>query len=210
MKHWVGLMKIGFWVCCIPYGEVYAKNLGTQGAMYEIGEQDALLLIEQRVKQMEQIGEIERQQQKLKSQMIASIEKPTPVLGLKRTEKPRTFEHDLTVTVPADMIGPKGEVIYKAGARINPLAHVFTSKTVVFLDGEDEQQLAWALEAYKVKNGLAKLVLVNGSPLALMRQYEIPFYFDQGGRLSQYFKLEQIPARVYQEKEKLIIEELKL
>ena len=43
-----------------------------------------------------------------------------------------------------------------------------------------------------------------------MRQYDIPFYFDQAGKLSQYFQLEQIPAVIRQEKDKLIISEVKL
>ena len=33
-----------------------------------------------------------------------------------------------------------------------------------------------------------KLVLIKGAPLELMRQYDIPFYFDQAGKLSQYFE----------------------
>ena len=43
-----------------------------------------------------------------------------------------------------------------------------------------------------------------------MRQYDIPFYFDQAGKLSQYFELEQVPATVHQEKDKLIVSEVKI
>ncbi len=81
---------------------------------------------------------------------------------------------------------------------------------MIFLDGDDLAQLNWALAEYKNKKGLAKLVLIKGAPLELMRQHDIPFYFDQAGRLSQYFKLKQVPATVHQENDQLMISEIKI
>ena len=103
-----------------------------------------------------------------------------------------------------------GEIIQKAGFKINPLINSISKKALIFFDAEDEKQLNWALEQYHQYNGLAKLVLVSGSPLSLMKQYQIPFYFDQMGSLSRYFKLEQVPAKVYQKGDKLIITEVKV
>jgi conjugal transfer pilus assembly protein TraW len=207
MKKWVGLMLASFWVFCIPCGESVAANLGVQGSVYEIGEQNALMWIRERLTMMEINGEIEAQNQKLKQQALATIERPTP-MHLKPTQHERIFEKDLTLTVPKDIKDASQKILYLAGTRINPLINMFSHKSLIFFDGDDLQQLNWALQEYK--KGFVKLVLIKGAPVALMRQYDIPFYFDQGGKLSQYFELEQVPAIVRQKKDKLIISEIKL
>ncbi len=200
---------MSFWVCCIPYGESMASNLGVQGSVYEIGEQNALEWITERLTVMQINGEIDAQNQKLKNQALATLERPAPTV-LKPTKHERIFEKDLTITVPRDIKDASEKILYLAGTRVNPLKNMFSRKSLIFFDGDDLKQLNWALQEYKNKKGLAKLVLIKGAPLELMRQYDIPFYFDQAGKLSQYFQLEQIPAVIRQEKDKLIISEVKL
>ncbi len=191
-------------------GDLKALILGTQGSTYAIQEQSALEWIEQRLLQMQASGEIERLQARLKAKGFAAVERPQAVQGLRPTDQARIFEKDLTVVVSKDIKDAKGRIIQAAGTRINPLRQVFSRKSLLFLDGDDAQHLAWALQEYRRSHGLVKLVLVKGPVLQLMRDHEIPFYFDQAGRLSHYFGLEQVPARVSQRKDKLLIEELKL
>jgi len=210
MTRWVGYIVTIFWGCFIPCFELSAVNLGVQGSVYEIQEIDGLELIMGRLREMQMNGEIENQQQTLKKRALTSIAKPLMVTGLRATQVPRTIERDLSITVPYDIRGSNGEIIQKAGFRLNPLTNTISQKVLLFFDGEDEQQLKWALKEYHHQAGLNKLVLVNGSPLALMQQYQIPFYFDQAGSLSRYFKLEQVPAKVYQKGDKLIITEVKM
>jgi len=200
-------MVISCWACCIPYGKNFAANLGVQGSVYEIGEQNALEWITERLTMMQINGEIEAQNQKFKQQALATVERPTPT-HLKPTRHERTFEKDLTITVPKDIKDASEKILYLAGTRINPLKNMFSRKSLIFFDGDDVKQLNWALQEYK--KGFVKLVLIKGAPLELMRQYDIPFYFDQAGKLSQYFQLEQIPAVIRQEKDKLIVSEVKL
>lgn len=187
-----------------------AKELGLQGSVYEVKEQNALEWIKERLTVMEARGEIEEQQMRLKEKTLSSLESPKAVKGLEMTTNPRTFEKDLTITVPTDIKGPRGEIIQKAGTKLNPLARLISKKSLIFLDGADERQLQWALREYQKREGLAKLVLVNGPVLELMRTHEIPFYFDQAGRLVQYFSIQQIPAIVSQKKDKLHIAEVKV
>lgn len=186
-----------------------ALNLGVQGSVYEIGEQNALEWITERLTVMQINGEIDAQNQKLKNQALATLERPAPTV-LKPTKHERIFEKDLTITVPRDIKDASEKILYLAGTRVNPLKNMFSRKSLIFFDGDDLKQLNWALQEYKNKKGLAKLVLIKGAPLELMRQYDIPFYFDQAGKLSQYFQLEQIPAVIRQEEDKLIISEVKL
>lgn len=190
----------------------YAVNCGTQGSLYPIKEQSALEHIQQRLKQLEASGDIEKHQKQLKEQAVATIERPKLVMGLTTTQHPRVFEKDLTLVVSEDIKGANGEIIHKAGTKINPLANrlVHTKKVLLFLDGDDKKQISWALNEHQKRSGLAKLVLVKGQPLELMRIHEVPFYFDQSGRLTQYFGFEHVPAMVYQQDNKLMIAEVKL
>ena len=188
-----------------------AQNCGTQGSLYPIQEQSALEWIKERLLQLEASGEIAKQQALLKRKALERLENPEPILGLIPTNHPRVFEKDITVSFPQDIQGPNQTVIYQAGTRINPLSNplLHTQKVLIFFDGEDKQQLHWALQQYQQRSGLAKLVLVKGSALKLMRRYEVPFYFDQKGRLTHYFGFKQIPAMVYQAGEKLRVAEIK-
>ncbi len=190
----------------------YAVNCGTQGSLYPIKEQSALEHIQQRLKQLRASGEIEKHQQQLKEQAIATIERPKPVIGLTLTQHPRVFEKDLTLVVAEDIKGANGEILHKAGTRLNPLSNrlLHTKKVLLFLDGDDKKQVTWALNEHQKRSGLAKLVLVKGQPLALMRTFDVPFYFDQSGRLTQYFGFKHVPAMVYQQSDKLMIAEVKL
>lgn len=188
---------------------MHAKDLGTYGAIYEIHEQDALEWITQKLEALQASGALEQQQMKLKEKAILAIMRPKPVHGLRHTTEPRTFFHDLTVTVPYDILGLDGVVIHKAGTRVNPLDLMNTYKTLLFLDGEDKAQVQWALQEYANRPGLVKLVLVNGPIIELMQTQEIPFFFDQAGRLIKKFNIEQVPAMVEQRGNRLMISEIK-
>lgn len=189
---------------------LFAKDLGTQGSVYEIKERDALEYIDQKLQAMQRSGEISRQQEKLKEKALFNLEHPKAVKGLKATQTPRVFEKDLTITLTADIRDEKEKLIHASGTRINPLSKLFCHKTLLFFDGEDSQQLAWALSQYQHKPALTKLVLINGPVLELIRTHQVPFYFDQAGRLTEYFKIEQVPALVSQFQDKLQIREIKL
>ena len=63
---------------------------------------------------------------------------------------------------------------------------------LLFLDGDDPDQLAWALK----QDANAKLILVRGAPLELMKARQRRFYFDQGGKLTTKFGIRSVPARV--------------
>ena len=55
------------------------------------------------------------------------------------------FYLDLTVIVPEDILGPKGEVLFEAGTRVNPLTLIPNShKQLLFIQGSDKAQQAWA------------------------------------------------------------------
>jgi conjugal transfer pilus assembly protein TraW len=88
------------------------------------------------------------------------------------------------------------------GAHIAPLEHVSWGQPLVFIDGQDDAQVAWALKQN------AEIVLVQGSPVTLSEKHSKWFYFDQAGVLTKKFGITQVPAIVSQEAQRLKIEEI--
>ena len=89
--------------------------------------------------------------------------------------------------------------------RVNPLDTVPLRAPLVFLDGDDPAQLAWATRRYASTK--AKLILVAGAPLELMKARQRRFYFDQGGTLVKHFGIRAVPATVEQQGRALLITE---
>jgi len=56
----------------------------------------------------------------------------------------------------------------------------------------------------------AKLILVKGAPLDLMRARQRRFYFDQGGTLVKRFGIRAVPAIVEQQGRILLVREVPL
>ena len=92
-----------------------------------------------------------------------------------------------------------------AGTRVNPLDTVPLRQTLVFLDGDDPAQLDWATKKFQASS--AKLILVGGAPLQLMRGKQRRFFFDQGGKLVRHFNIKAVPATVKQQGRLLLITE---
>jgi len=183
-----------------------ARDYGQQGTVFPIAERDLLEQIRSKLVAMEKSGETARLNRELKRRTVARVNRPEPVAGLVRAEAPRRWTIDPTVTLDADIRGAKGELIHAAGTRINPLDSVALRAELIFLDGDDPEQLAWALG----RTGPAKLILVNGAPLELMRSRQRRFYFDQGGKLTQHFAIRAVPARVRQHGRQLEVSEIAL
>lgn len=183
-----------------------ARDYGQHGAVFPILERDLLEQIRGRLMAMEKSGETARLNQELKRRTIARVNRPKPVAGLVRAQAPRRWTIDPTVTLDAEIRGAKGELIHPAGTRINPLDSVGLRSELIFLDGDDPEQLAWALG----RKEPAKLILVKGAPLELMRSRQRRFYFDQGGKLVAHFALRGVPALVRQRGRQLEVSEIAL
>ena len=84
------------------------------------------------------------------------------------------------------------------------------TKPLVFINGDDKEQLHWALKFEEQRNQEATLILVQGPVFELMHTLKHPLYFDQGGWLVHKLGIQQVPAVVSQEGVRLIIEEVKI
>lgn len=174
-----------------------AKDYGQHGTLWPVIEPDLLQQIEARLKHLEATGETARLNERLKQRTIARVNRPEPVTGITEAVTLRSWQFDPTISAERDIADDKGRIIIAAGTRVNPLDTVSLRAPLVFLDGDDPAQLAWASARYGKTN--AKLILVRGAPLALMKARQRRFYFDQGGTLVTHFGIRAVPAVVEQQ-----------
>lgn len=201
MRRWIG-MGIGLLMC----GVSYAKTLGVHGQTYPIAEQDLLVFIQSRLQSLQDSGEIEQHQKQMQARVTASVDRPPPVTGLAKTQSARTFLFDPSITISRDI--PQANA--KKGTRFNPLSRISLSKTLIFYDGDDPQQVAWVQKTDNALSGKTLLILVKGSVSTHAKQMNVPIYFDQQGKLTQRFNITHIPATVKQKGQMLEVSEVKL
>lgn len=187
---------------CVP---AMARDYGQQGTVYPVIEADLLQAIRTRLGQLEASGETARLNQELKRRTIARVNRPEPVAGMGLAQKMRVWRFDPTIAVERDIVDDKKRVILAAGTRVNPLDTVPLRTPLLFLNGDNPGELAWATARFKPH--AAKLILVRGAPLELMRQRQRRFYFDQGGQLVAHFGIRATPATVEQDGRALRITE---
>ena len=180
---------------------VQAKDYGTLGHTFPIVEPDLFEVIQNKLQTLSENGQLLSHQKVIQHKTIEALQKPKPVLGLIKTKQHRVFEYNPSIQVSEDLKDHEGRMFVKAGTLLNPLDYFSLSQNLVFIDGEDYDQVEWALEHS------AKIILVKGSSLELSAQYQRPFYFDQGGLLTKKLGITQVPAQVFQKNKVLNIEE---
>lgn len=202
------LHLIPFVACLAAAAPALARDYGQHGALFPVVEADLLSVIQKRLTAMQASGEIDRANRQLADRTAAQVRRPVPVPGIGHAAEERRWTFDPTITVNTDLRDARGRVVVAAGTRVNPLDTVPLRQRLVFLDGDDEGQVAWAMGATTVLN--SKLILVSGSPFALMKAEQRRFYFDQKGTLTGHFGIRAVPAVVEQQGRTLAVRELVL
>ncbi|MCY4548409.1 MAG: type-F conjugative transfer system protein TraW [Defluviicoccus sp.] len=182
----------------------HAKDLGVRGATWPVAEPDLLAQIEARLREMERSGELARLEDEARANARRKLEEPDPVSGIAPAREERSRLFDPAITVARDIRTPDGTLIAAAGTWVNPLERIALARDLLFVDGRREAEIAWAL----AHDRPAKIVLLAGRPLELMRRHRRPFFFDQGGRLSARFGLRFTPSLVEQAGSQLRITEV--
>lgn len=199
-------------LCCVLLisNNAYAKDLGVRGQTYKIVEEDPVVQIERKLAAMEKSGELEEHKKILQERTKEKLSRPTRVKGISKATEDRVFYHDPTFTLKEDIKDHEGNIIHKAGAIINPLDTVPMRIGLLFIDGDDKEQINYAISQDKKSLGTFNITLINGSPIELEKEYNIPIYFDQMGILTQKFGITKVPSIVFQEGNKIRIQEIKL
>jgi conjugal transfer pilus assembly protein TraW len=179
-----------------------AKDLGIQGATFEVKERSLLEVIYERLRSLGTTNKLVQHQKEIQARVKTSIENPQSVSGIDITTSYSSRTYDPSIIVDEDIKDHEGNFIARKGTHVNPLDYQSFGKPLVIIQGEDESQIQWALKQD------AKIVLVSGKPLALARTHKKMFYFDQGAILSNKFSIKAVPARISQNDKTLLIEEL--
>nr|WP_297383290.1 type-F conjugative transfer system protein TraW [uncultured Roseateles sp.] len=187
-----------------------AGDLGTIGPTYGIAEPHLLAFIEQRLREKERSGELQRLAKEAQARGVAAVKQPAPVAGVRSTETTRTFYVDPSFTLDRNLVDAQGSLLFPAGTRKNPLEVVSLSKRLLFFDARDRRQVARARELVATYEGRVKPILTGGSYLDLMRVWRTPVYYDQQGVLTRRLGIQQVPALVSQEGQRLRIDEMVL
>jgi len=193
---------------CSVTTPLLAKDFGTHGTIRKFEEEDPIILIQNKLKGMEERGELEQHNKELQKKTKANVERPKPVEGLTKVTNGRIFYYDPSYVVKEDLKDHTGNVFAKKGTKVNPLETVSLSHALLFFDGDDEQQKAWVND--QRQQNKIKLILIKGSPLALSEEWQAPVYFDQGGSLIEKLKIKHVPVLVMQEGMRLRIEEVEV
>ena len=185
-------------------GAASAKDLGVRGATWPVAEPDLLEEIEARLLDMERSGELARLETQARERARRRLEEPDPVPGIAPAREERSRLFDPAITVARDIRTADGALIAAAGTRVSPLERTALARDLLFVDGRRAAEIAWALGHARP----AKIVLLAGRPLELMRRHRRSFFFDQGGRLAARFGIAATPSLVAQDGTGLRITEI--
>ena len=183
-----------------------AADLGVRGATWPIAEPDLLSQIEARLGEMERSGALARFEAQARERARMRMEAPEPVAGIAPARERRSRTFDPSIVVDRDIRDSGGTLVAAAGSRIDPFAIAPLTRDLLVIDGSRKIEVAWALAHGRP----SKIVLLAGSPLALSRAHGRPFFFDQGGRLTERFGLRYTPSLLAREGAHLRITEIPL
>jgi conjugal transfer pilus assembly protein TraW len=187
-----------------------AKDYGIHGKTYDIREKDFLQEIQEKLQEAQKNGKLAKFQDDVKKQMVGAVNSPKAVDGITKATVAREWFFDPSISRPEDLRDQKGQIFYHANTKVNPLDYVSLSKILIFIDGADEAQVHWALAQNKIRKSRAKIILVKGKIIDLMRAKKVRLYFDQNGILTKKFGITAVPATVEQEGKMLKIREIVL
>ena len=191
----------------------HARDLGVFGDVYPIKEQDLLEYIKAKLMVLKDSGEMQKMQSHLQNQTKAHADRPAPVKKVTHATEDSIWFFDPSVRIASDLHDQSGRVFAKAGTMVNPLEIKPFNEVLIFFDGDDQKQVAWAkeLDAQLVKDKkVDKLILVKGSITEQLKIFHKAIYFDQLGKLSSHFGLLKVPCTIKQSGLKLQISEVKV
>lgn len=187
---------------------VQARDLGNYGEVFAVTEPDFLAEIMARLKAMEADGGLAKMERDMQDRTRSYAMRPRSAGALPSAEVNRAFDIDLTIQVDRDLADHKGQVFAPAGTVVNPLAYSHFRKTILFIDGDDPEQVEWAVAQGTELDSL--IVLIKGAPLELMRKHGRRFWFDQDGVMTGRFQIARLPSRVFRMDPVMRVEEVAL
>lgn len=183
-----------------------AKDLGRQGAVFEIREEGFIAMIQRRLAGVD----IDEHNKKIVEVAKERAVNPVPVFGISKAEEDREFYYDPTFLVKEDIKLTNGKVLYKTGVAVNPLSHMDFDRRLIFIDGRDAEQVKWLNEQQPDSRYVDRIILIAGRIFDLQESLGKQLYFDQAGEITSKFGIKHVPAIVVAAGDKLKINEIKI
>lgn len=197
---------LGLLICCFSF-YTFAKDYGVLGKTYKIKEKNLVELIQEKIRQKTENGELDNLNNEIKQRYLNYIERPKGI-SLPRATSYRARSFDVTYTLPGDIFDADGKLLFPAGTQVNPLKIKPMKKILCFLDSDDQQQVEWG--QHYCSSTETKFILVSGAWRSLAEGSTFKVYFDQGSRLVKKFGIEALPTIVRGNENVLFVEEIPL
>lgn len=179
-----------------------AENLGIVAKTYTINEPDMIEWIKTRVTGMMQNGEWEQIQKQAVANAKNQINNPIPVSGISDATVTKTWYYKPMIELKQNLTDGHGHIIAKAGI-YNALRYKPFDTQLLFINGNNKKQVEWAIKHYQNDGIKTKIVLTQGSFMALDKKHKIWFFYDQNGKYTQKLQIQHVPAIVTQDGENL-------
>ena len=134
---------------------------------------------------------------------IKKIQTPTPVSGIEEAKEYHSFYYDPIYVVEEEIADLKGNIIASKGQIVSPMKDVHNLQDLLFFDGTNPKHIQWVQS-----HPQAKWILVKGSPFEVAEETEHDVFFDQMGALCSKFGIARAPAKVSQQGQRILIEEI--
>jgi conjugal transfer pilus assembly protein TraW len=113
----------------------------------------------------------------------------------------------MTYTLPMDIPDGKGGILYPQGYTFNPLDYVAFTKTLVFINGNDPEQVKWfAASEYRSRIDVM-LLLIEGNYGRLGKKLNVPLFYADS-RIVERLQLSAVPSVVKQEGKEMVVREI--
>lgn len=188
-----------------------AKELGAVGNVWKIKERNLISVMKERLAKKFENKSEEEIQQELMDRIERRALRPDPVVGITKAKKTEIRYFDPSITIHRDIADHNGVVFAKAGQVYNPFDISGFTQTLIFVDGDDPEQLAW-VKQFKPKTLRSKIILVNGSIKDTETSLNQRVFFDQTGEITERFGITKVPSIIEDapEQKKLKITEVGL
>lgn len=176
---------------------IHAADLGIRGNIFPIEEESFQEMMKRRISQLN----LDKHNNIMKEKLFQKYSNPEPRSIIPRATKTREFKFDPTFVNSKEVKDKNGNIISNIGENVNPLDYIDFDRELFFINALDEKQITWLNKKMPDMHKNSRIILVGGSPMKLNHRIKADIYFDQFSHLTKFFKIENVPAIIYQKKD---------
>ncbi len=135
--------------------EITINDYGKYGEVFEIIEDDLIEVMKEKLQKQQETGALQALEKKIEQNVRDNVRNPKRVAGIRKATEHREYYYDPSVFLKADIKDHNGKVLIRKGERFNPLDKMpFFEKELLFIDGEDEEQVEYLKKIIKADKNL--------------------------------------------------------